>query len=292
MRQKILICDTNNLAFVTRFSKLSTPKSRRKKDPNATEYIFFNMLNYVAMIANKFSCDSIIVACDSKDVWRKKFYPEYKARPKDDDIYKEETLAAADKFITFMKENTSAMVLAVPNCEADDIIGHLCLNKPNDIETLILSTDKDYIQLLSESVSLYSITKRDFYESDDPEYDLFVKCIRGDRNDNILSAYPRVRETTLKECYDDDMKLLNLMETVLDDGRKVGDLFMTNSKLIDLSLQPEWIVESIKKTVQNCKTEKYSELSVMSVLGSMGIKNKSDVLEGRSAPFRNKPQIE
>lgn len=286
---KNLIVDLNNLAFVTRFSKVPTPPSKRRKDEYASRLIFFEMLSTVAYVAHINRCDAIVVTCDSKNVWRHDIYDIYKASSEtSEDIYYRETLEAADMFKAFMRENTSSLVLSVERCEADDIIGYWCLNS-SGVENMILSTDKDFIQLLDENTSLYSVTQKEFRQSQNPDFDLFVKCMRGDKNDNIESALPRVRQTRLEKAYADDIELLNLFETVRKDGRKVFDVFDLNRRLIDLSMQPEWVVENIKNAIEETETGRYSEAKTMRYLSDLGLKAKADVLDGKSRPFRVKP---
>jgi len=279
---KNLIVDLNNLAFVTRFSKVPTPPSKRRKDEYASRLIFFEMLSTVAYTAHTNRCDAIVVACDSKNVWRRDIYDIYKASSEtSEDVYYRETLEAADMFKTFMRENTSSLVLGADRCEADDIIGYWCLHS-DGVENMILSTDKDFVQLINKNTTLYSVTQREFRDSKNPDFDLFVKCMRGDKNDNIESALPRVRQTRLERAYTDDIELLNLLETVRKDGRKVYDVFELNRRLIDLSAQPAPIIESIKKAISETSTGRYSEAKTMRYLSDLGLKAKADILDGRS----------
>lgn len=125
-----------------------------------------------------------------------------------------------------------------------------------------------------------------------PKYELFKKIVRGDVSDNIPSAYPKVREKgTLKkpgiiEAFEDSEKrsynynafMLSEWDKVIgfDDKEEpivekvvVKDAFEFNRKLIDLTLQPEWLKESMDETILKAtdKEPKKVLLSFMQLLG-------------------------
>lgn len=74
-----------------------------------------------------------------------------------------------------------------PDYEADDVIAHLAMKHHVDDRVTIVSTDTDFIQLLSRDdrrVTLYSPIKDIFVEA--PPYDYVRwKALRGDGADNI-----------------------------------------------------------------------------------------------------------
>jgi len=91
----------------------------------------------------------------------------------------------------------------------------------------------------------------------DPEYELFKKIVRGDSSDNIMSAKPGVRENGsakkpgIREAYNDrvgrgyDWTVFMQEEWEDHEGNmiKVQDAYKQNQKLIDLTQQPEEIIE-------------------------------------------------
>jgi 5'-3' exonuclease len=83
-------------------------------------------------------------------------------------------------------------VLDIDTAEADDIIGTLVQQYHNVEKILIISSDKDFLQLQKYSnVYQYSIKNKTLIEDNNPARGLKEKIIRGDRNDgipNILSA--------------------------------------------------------------------------------------------------------
>lgn len=200
-----------------------------------------------------FDCDSIFIACDSRNYWRRDIYPEYKAGRKKDDRW-EEVNEVFDEVKDYFTNYTKVPVCEVLRVEADDIIARAVKRFDRSV---ILSTDKDFIQLISENVRLYSPTKNTGERTcADPKYELFVKLIRGDSGDNITSAYPRVRSTKLKEAYSDPVKMMELMEHTNKDGSVVKDVFKRNKQLIDLNAIPEEIARVIDEAIEACLSER------------------------------------
>lgn len=289
-KQRNLVVDLSNVVHTTRHGRLKTPKSRRHKEKYAKEFIFKEALTSIMFNASKLKVDSIVITCEAKNVWRKDIYPEYKGNHDEDDIYKQETLDAMNELADFFRDYTSCLVLKTARCEGDDIIGRWCLTSKG-VENIILSTDKDFIQLISEDTKLYNYQKksRGFRESDDPEYDLFVKVIRGDAGDNIRSAYPRVRETRLQKAWENEYDMLQLLEEKTPDDKKVADLIDFNYELIDLSLQPDYIIDSIIDDIKNTPVSKYNDINVMQYFSQNNMKEFADMLEKYNRILKTKP---
>lgn len=262
MGDRNLLVDMNNLGFITRFVLLPPSPNPRRLDTRATSVIFASMVKFIINNLERHNCTGLVIAADSKNVWRKDIYPEYKmSSTTNDDPYYPNVLEAVDKVFDLFDKNTAALSIKVPRCEADDIIGYWCLNSKT--ESIILSNDGDYKQLQSDLVSQFSPTQKKFVECENPGYELFLKCIRGDKNDNIPSAYPRVKTTTIKEAFEQPLSMANMFETVLKDGRKVGDNFKLNSSLIDLSKQPNDIKDRIHSFINNYENSKFKQISTI-----------------------------
>ena len=176
----------------------------------------------------------------------------------------------------FFNDNTAIPAIAVDRSEADDIIASVAQNSIH--KTIIMSSDTDFVQLLKNpDVKLFAPAQGIERTSDDPDFDLFVKLIRGDRTDNIDSAYPRVRETRLRKAWEDKYEMINIMETVLKDrgDAKVGDLFKFNERLIDLTRQPAYVKRDIESSINNMKINKYNSIGVMRFIGEHDLKGLS-----------------
>lgn len=139
----------------------------------------------------------MVICCDGKDNWRKKVFPEYKAnrrKNRENDITDWKTLF---ELLHEMREDLNKYfpykVMHIDSAEADDIIGVL-VEERQGIEhspTLILSSDKDFIQLQKfDKVKQWSPLQKKFIVGD-PAESLYDKTIRGDTGDgvpNILSS--------------------------------------------------------------------------------------------------------
>jgi 5'-3' exonuclease len=197
---------------------------------------------------------------------------------------------AYDDLVDFIDQQTNITVLRNPNTEADDMIAVFIEAHPEDTHILI-SSDSDFYQLLKlPNLTIYDPIKdiritRDGIHDDngkrlefkidstakikvgkpnptfvcDPDwynYALFLKCIRGDKTDNIFSAYPGVREkgtktaVGIREAYNDNNKGYNwnnfMLQKWIDHNEKehiVKDKYNLNRLLIDLSQIPDNIKE-------------------------------------------------
>lgn len=286
---KNLLVDLNNLVYSLRHAKYPQPERVKNVDKFVKETLFITALNSIIWHSRRLGCGAVVICADAPNVWRKSVYREYKENDTDsiEDPYHKHVIAAADMLMDFMKDFTASLVLKVPSAEADDIIAVWC--QESDSENVVFSSDRDFVQLINERTTVYSHVQDKFRTSEDPGFDLFVKCIRGDVSDNIRSAYPRVRTEALKRAWEDDYAMLNLMETVLKDGRKVGDAMSFNIGLIDLTAQPDHIRSSILKCIEKSESGDFKQVQAMRFFGENGLKERVDILETGSRILRTSP---
>lgn len=246
------------------------------------------LMTSLLFVQRKFGADHIMLATDHNS-WRKKVYPEYKlnrvtARMKKTPKEQEEDgmiLDAAKDFFEFFRTQTKVLSVRYEGAEADDVIATNVLDNP-DCTHIIMSTDRDYYQLVSNNVFMYDPTMKLYFTLDgvldefqqpvidtktdkpkhlgEPEWSLFMKCIRGDASDNIKTAYPRVREKGTKkkagilEAYNDRhtraYDWFTIMHHEWEDGfgnkHLVKDLYERNRELIDLRKIPQWVQDGIR----------------------------------------------
>lgn len=105
-----------------------------------------------------FEPDRLVICAEGHNNWRKKIYPKYKANrqekldkrtPKEID----EDVALEKAFMTlldFFEQHTNTQFLRLTGFEADDMIARFVNLYPND-RKIIVSTDHDFVQLLSNS---------------------------------------------------------------------------------------------------------------------------------------------
>jgi len=181
------------------------------------------MLSSVKLCYNKFNADHAVFCLEGRS-WRKDFYEPYKknrqvARMAKSVREQEEDQIMFDAYadmVEFLDAKTNVTMLQNSEAEADDMIALFIAAHPND-NHIIVSSDSDYFQLITDNVTMYDgvqnriITKDGFFKDDknmtpikekktgeikekvDPKWALFEKCVRGDTSDNIFSAYPGCR---------------------------------------------------------------------------------------------------
>lgn len=195
-------------------------------------------------------------------------------------------LEAFNDFVEYLDKKTNVTVLQNPKAEADDMIAVFIEAHPDDTH-IVVSSDSDFFQLLRFSnVMLYDPVKdiqirQDGVFNDDGErlsfilksdakikvgdpdpdhvcdpkwfeYALFLKCVRGDKVDNIFSAYPGVHEKStktkigIKEAFNDTGKGFAwnnfMLQKWVDHNEvehRVKERYEFNRLLIDLNQIPD-----------------------------------------------------
>ena len=59
--------------------------------------------------------------------------------------------------------NLPLTVMSIDNVEADDVIAYLALDKFKNSNITIMSSDKDFLQLASNRIKIWSSTKKKLY---------------------------------------------------------------------------------------------------------------------------------
>ena len=154
--------------------------------------------------------------------------------------------------------NTPVIQMYVPDCEADDVIGYITKYKFKDDRKLIVSSDKDFYQLLGHKTIIYSptwkklVTHKEVVEKFNisPENFCLAKSVCGDPADNIpgvkgvgfktlAKRFPAFRSTESINVSD----LVEMSEIMVSEGTKIKsihsiiesrDLILRNWRLIYL----------------------------------------------------------
>ena len=228
-----------------------------------------SLRGYVRKFSNDFGWrnKNLILACDSADPWRRDFFPNYKWNRRQGREESKNDWDIMFKLILEIKdeiaENLPYKVIAVENAEADDIIAVIVGLQEED-KYLIISGDKDFRQLQKfNNVFQYSTIQKIIIKEDNPKRYLHEQIIKGDRSDgvpNILS--PDDVFTTKKKQSPITKKKLEEWAQVDDIplGSETKKYYNRNKKLIDLSMIPESLVNSIINSYKNCKVPSRSKL--------------------------------
>ena len=210
--KKMLLVDGNSMLFRAYYATVyGRPMSTSNGIPTNAVFGFSNMLSKAVEIIQP---DYLCVAFDSaKKNFRHELFPEYKGGRKEtpEDLVVQFGIVRefldAYKIARFEKEGI----------EADDIIGTLSFAHP-ECEIAILSSDRDLLQIIDPTTSVYlmkkgisELEKMDeaaLYEKYEitPSQIVDLKGLMGDASDNI-PGIPSVGEKTA-------VKLLKQFETV------------------------------------------------------------------------------
>ena len=221
------------------------------------------VLNTIRANVRKFrEFGEVVIACDGKNYWRKGIFPYYKAHRKkarEDSGHDWASIfdclgKVRDELINF----SPYKVLHIDGAEADDIIGVLTrLIAPNE-KVLILSSDKDFVQLQSNyNVSQYSPIMKKFIKTNNASFQLKELIIKGDAGDgipNILSVDNSIVDGIRQKAIT-KKKLDEMMNTSIsiDGTDEMKRNWSRNQQLIDLSFIPSEIVRTIIDTYETFK---------------------------------------
>lgn len=256
-----ILIDLNQVLISNLMQQInSNPKV--KLDENLIRHMVLNSLrSYVRQFKEKYG--EIIICCDSKKFWRRDVFPFYKSNRKKarDESGFDWTLIfeTLNKIRDELKENFPYKVIDVEGAEADDVIGVLSARLSPSEDILILSSDKDFVQLQKYSnVTQYSPILKRFVKADNPH--LYVKehIIRGDRGDgipNFLSAdnvfVLGERQKTINSKKLEEWLKLKPEEFCVNENMLRG--YKRNQMLVDFDYIPDHISAQIVEAYENVK---------------------------------------
>tara|TARA_R110000822_G_scaffold72875_6_gene175181 strand:+ start:4840 stop:5877 length:1038 start_codon:yes stop_codon:yes gene_type:complete len=166
---------------------------------------------------------------------RKNLLPEYKSgrnlqRVTNWEVFEdqgEENDSKVDQIVRIIQylKTLPVRTVSIDKVEADDIIAHYCqtLPKKKEDKVFIISSDKDFLQLINENVIVYRPMEKKYYTSEtikekykmSPSNFIIQKTLLGDNSDKIrgvkglgdkglLKKFPELseRDLTLDDIYD------------------------------------------------------------------------------------------
>lgn len=144
-----------------------------------------------------------------------------------------------------------ATILSSPQLEADDCIAlsvkHV-LQKYETCRVYIITSDKDYLQLVEPRVKIFDLSFKNIAEQKsclgDAQMDLFCKIVMGDVSDNIPSVLKKCGPKTAVKCYQNAEYFQERMKT-----ENAQEKFERNQKMIDFNYIPKELAEEFYKSV-------------------------------------------
>ena len=176
-------------------------------------------------------------------LYRKNLLPEYKSqrnisRVTNWEVFEnleEEDESKVDQIVRIIQylKTLPIKVITLNKVEADDVIAHLCKILPQHSKdrAFIVSSDKDYLQLIDQQIIVYRPIQKEFYTEDtvkekfgvSPSNFLLYKTLMGDSSDKIAGIKGLGPKTLFKrfpELLGDELSLddiLDISEEKLED---------------------------------------------------------------------------
>jgi DNA polymerase-1 len=170
----------------------------------------WHFLNTLRKFLEEHNYNKVVVFWDSKtsSSQRRLIYPKYKLNRKPSESeQKEESFSEQKQRVKQYLEEMFVRQLETEQSEADDLIAQYC-KISLDEEKTIFSSDRDLTQLISEKVSIYSPSTKQYYKLGDkiklhdveiPHYNVkVVKILTGDSSDNIDGIFYLGEKTLVK----------------------------------------------------------------------------------------------
>jgi 5'-3' exonuclease len=186
--------------------------------------------------------------CMRCDIWRNDLYKDYKALRHQNQKFDRRIFPLFYDYISCMKIQT----LNSERLEADDIIyltQRLLVKqlKPTN-RVIIISNDGDFMQLASDQVNVFNMQFKELKTrgTGNPQTDLLVKAIYGDKSDNIHKVASGITK-------DKAISIANMSETerieYLRDNN-MYDKFLFNINLISFENIPQEYVTKFNKNIK------------------------------------------
>lgn len=221
--------------------------------------MYITTISQIRNFVDKFKPNKVIFCIDGINAGerRRKLYPSYKGKRRikgrtskilmlEGDEEKNEFVEHEDedgfqkqlKQIYDFLKLLPVTVCVVPYCEADDIISYLALKNEVNYNVTIISTDKDYLQLINTNISVYNWHTKKFFDEQKfmdefnilPRNYIYRKVILGDSSDEIKNV-KTIGVKTFEGIFLNELKTnVHLMN--------IGDLY-AYIESIDLLTLPE-----------------------------------------------------
>ncbi len=202
---KIILVDGNNLLFRSYYATAYNG-NLMKNSKNFPTNALFGFVNMINKIVNEENPIYMIVAFDKGKTFRHAKYDAYKGGRMETPDELKMQFPLAKQILTAM----GIKYYEIDNYEADDIIGTFAeyCNKDSNYEGLIVSSDKDLLQLISDEVNIKLLKQKDYiyytkqsFRDDygiEPINIIDLKALMGDSSDNIPGVSGVGEKTALK----------------------------------------------------------------------------------------------
>ena len=222
--KKVILVDGNNLLFRSYYATAYSGNMMRNSKGFPTNGLF-GFVNMITKIINEEKPEYMLVAFDVGKTFRHDKYADYKGgRIETPDELKMQFPVAKEILVAM-----GVPYLEVVGYEADDIIGTYArmVDEDSSYDGLIVSSDKDLLQLISKEVKVKLLKTKDYIMMDEKVFhDMYgvepkrmtdLKGLMGDASDNIPGV-KGIGEKTAIKLLSEYQSLENLYDHIEDIG--------------------------------------------------------------------------
>ena len=228
-QKKVLILDGYNLLYRARYSGMN-------KGDFSTIFNFFRSLR---PLIEKFNPDTAYFVLEGMPKKRLELLSEYKGQR---EYHNKDNFSQQRRdIIEILWEFFPISLVKHPDYECDDVAAHLAKEHDDgSTEVTIVSSDTDFIQLISDTIKVYNPVKKDYVEGTEYDYVMW-KALRGDSADNI-EGFSGIGDKRAKTIVENEEKLEDFLNK--DDNRTKFEMNLNLISFHDLVEDNE--VENIK----------------------------------------------
>ena len=252
----MILVDMNQVTISNLMVQISQSKTKSVDEDLVRHMVLNSLRGYRTKFGDAFG--ELVLTYDSKKYWRRDYFPNYKANRKKDrqksDFDWNSIFQALNAIRDEIRETFPYKVVEVEGAEADDciaaIVQHIAVT-PNEFEhILILSGDKDFIQLQKHNfVKQYSPVLKKFINGIDPSIYIREHVLKGDRSDGVPN-FLSPDNTFVDELRQKPMskkKIADWIESNPEDvfTEEMMRNYQRNKTLIDLECIPKELVGRI-----------------------------------------------
>jgi len=201
----------------------------------------------------------LVKDCPREEIWRHSLFGHYKATREErlDTFNKDIFRFTYGDLLPRMQAKYGFHVIAHPRLEADDVIA-IFKTKIRSLSSttriFIVTNDNDYIQLAEDATatatcntSIQNLAGKDILTrvGMPPSLYLQVKCILGDKSDNIPAIQKKIGPKTAEKFARDKETFERFCEKYPDAKQQ----YELNCKLIDFRLIPDEFKEAMEKRI-------------------------------------------
>ena len=221
---KTLIIDGNNLIHRT-YHTAKFQEKRYKGGNNNGLHVYFT-INAIYSYVKRFLPEQTYIVWDEKIVYqvnrRKQIQEGYKGNRKGDKSPHEN-----NEHIKDICNSLGIKSIFPRELEADDIVAYIC--KETEGKKVIISVDRDFLQLINEDVTLFDPIRKRYFELANFEKNtgfkdvktwFTAKCLMGDKSDNV-PGIPKFGKVRAQRYLDGEIELDETQQSIFESNNNI-----------------------------------------------------------------------